>query len=73
MDLTENEITEEGARELAGGMRNNKSLLTLVLSRNPVGDAGATALAFGKQKEAVNKREGRKERDERGSRREERS
>ncbi len=47
MNLTENEITGVGITDLAGALRNNKAICTLVLNRNPVGNDGASALAFG--------------------------
>ncbi len=45
LNLSGNQITDEGAIELAKGLRTNRTLLVLNLSGNQIGDLGACRLA----------------------------
>ena len=44
LDLSSNQITDEGVSHLAGGLRQNRSLLSLCLAGNRIGDRGVNAL-----------------------------
>ncbi|KAF5403958.1 Leucine-rich repeat-containing protein 71 [Paragonimus heterotremus] len=45
LDLSGNQLKDEGAIYLAQALRTNRTLLTLSLSNNKIGDAGCVALA----------------------------
>jgi Ran GTPase-activating protein (RanGAP) involved in mRNA processing and transport len=44
LDLAENGITDEGAKEMANALKKNSTLTNLILARNYIEDAGAEAL-----------------------------
>eukprot|EP01059_Diplonema_ambulator_P015384 TRINITY_DN264_c7_g1_i1.p1 TRINITY_DN264_c7_g1~~TRINITY_DN264_c7_g1_i1.p1 ORF type:complete len:390 (+),score=69.55 TRINITY_DN264_c7_g1_i1:270-1439(+) len=47
LNLAENDITVLGCQAIMEGLKDNKSLKTLILDGNPLGEEGATALATG--------------------------
>lgn len=45
LDLSCNQVGDEGVRHLASALRVNRTLLSLALANNKIGDKGATLLA----------------------------
>ena len=45
LDLSCNQVGDEGVHHLASALRMNRTLLSLALANNKIGDKGATLLA----------------------------